>query len=150
MAAQRAGLTQALALVKTVLRLLILVSIAFCVGVPFVPFGDSYAVTVDLDRVSLLASTAQAITPFLGIAAVLSLIASSIGLFFLRWWARPLSKAATLLFVCFIALMQLFNPLMGAVPTRAIELLSIAGLTWIAVLWISHSKSLDAQFQRSR
>ena len=135
---------------KTTLRFLILLSIVFVIGASMVPFEDSYAVTVDLNQVPSLATTAYAITPYLGFIATLSLIPSAIGLFFIRGWSRPLSKLATFLASCFATLTLLFNPLIGAVPSLATALLSAAALTWIAVIWLSHSKSLDAQFLAAR
>ena len=115
-----------------------------------VPFGESQAVTVDINQQPSLTNAVAALTPFLGFVAFLLLIVSAVGLFFLCAWSRPLSKVATVLVACFIALMQVLIPFTGATAPLAVALLSIAGLTWLAVIWLSHSKSLESQFLAKR
>jgi hypothetical protein len=135
---------------KTIFRLLILVSIAAVVAASMVPLGNSDAVTLDLNQKPSLTSIVAALTPFLGFAAFLCFIASAIGLFFLRAWSRPLSMVATVLVACFIALIQALLPFTGTTAPLATALLSVAGLAWFAVLWLSHSKSLDPKFIAKR
>ena len=133
---------------KIMFRLLILLSVAAIVGFSLAPF-ETYSATFDLEHYSAFDAYIDTLMPYLGLAAGLALIVSAGGLFFFRAWSRPLSKVATLLFTCFIALHKSLPPL-DVLSHAAAIFLFIAASAWIAALCLSHSKSLRPQFVESR
>jgi len=141
----RVGLTQALALMIKIFRLLIVVAVGLLLFAVFLPFDRPIQIDVDLNQpppVWLVVSGAFLIVSLL-------LLVAAVALFIFRGWGRFLGASAGAA-ALIVAWLTAGSPLAQSLSLLANVLLALSMLTWLLALAVSYHPSVAPRFCHER